>query len=278
MKTSDSGFPTNPMESGAMGTGAMTSGEESTPAGPVSGQDHAEFSYIGGELALFQHARNWKAYWSGQIRDSIRGDVLEVGSGIGSNTALLAGLDLDFATWTCMEPDAELLAQSGALPDGPYRTRQGTTGELTENEVFDTLLYIDVLEHIEDDAAEMRRAARHLRPGGRVIVVSPAHQFLFSPFDAAIGHYRRYSLAALAATAPPDLEPVTLRYLDSVGLLASSANRLLLKASMPNQNQILTWDRLMVPVSRWIDALLGWRVGKSVLGIWQKQAAPGQAS
>lgn len=251
MKTSDSSFPA---------------------AGSVSsGADHAEFSYVGGELALFQHARNWKAYWSGQIRDAIHGDVLEVGSGIGSNTELLAGLDLDLSSWTCMEPDAALLAQAGALPDGPYRTRQGTTEDLVQDESFDTLLYIDVLEHIEDDAAEMRRAARHLRPGGRVIVLSPAHQFLFSPFDAAIGHFRRYSLDALAKTAPADLKPVTLRYLDSVGLLASSANRLLLKASMPNQSQILTWDRLMVPVSRWIDPLVAWRVGKSVLGIWQKQ-------
>jgi hypothetical protein len=59
-----------------------------------------------------------------------------------------------------------------------------------------------------------------------------------------------------------------LIYLDTVGLAASTANRLFLKSAMPSNSQIQTWDRLMVPLSRGIDPLLGYRVGKSVLGIW----------
>ena len=61
-----------------------------------------------------------------------------------------------------------------------------------------------------------------------------------------------------------------LVYLDAAGMLASAANRLLLQSSMPSERQILTWDRLLVPVSRLIDPIFAGRVGKSVLGIWRK--------
>lgn len=50
-----------------------------------------------------------------------------------------------------------------------------------------------MLEHIEADAAEMNKAAALLNPGGHIIVLSPAFQFLYNPFDKAIGHYRRYN-------------------------------------------------------------------------------------
>jgi hypothetical protein len=61
-------------------------------------------------------------------------------------------------------------------------------------------------------------------------------------------------------------------YLDAAGLLASAGNRLLLRQSMPTERQILAWDRLMIPISRAIDPLFGHRLGKSVLGVWQREA------
>ena len=129
---------------------------------------------------------------------------------------------------------------------------------------------MDVLEHIEDDSAEMERAARRLKPGGYAIVVSPAHNWLFSAFDKAIGHFRRYTKATLRATTPAGLELVRLRYLDSVGMLASLGNRMVLGSAMPTARQIAVWDKLMVPISRAIDPLLGYTVGKSILGVWRK--------
>jgi hypothetical protein len=62
-------------------------------------------------------------------------------------------------------------------------------------------------------------------------------------------------------------------YMDSVGMAASLANKVLLKKNMPTLNQIKTWDQFIVPVSRVIDPLLGWRLGKSVIGIWQRSAS-----
>ena len=225
------------------------------------------FQYAGSELAIFEKAVNWKRYWSAQIAPYVRGDVLEVGAGIGANTGVLARLSHE--SYTSLEPDASLAEHIGTAAPG-HRKLVGTLSDVAG--LFDTILYIDVLEHIEDDRAEMARAAAHLKPDGHVIVLAPAHASLYTPFDKAIGHFRRYSRQSLAeAAAQAALRPVTLLYLDAVGLLASIANRLLLSQSMPTEGQILTWDRLMVPISRLLDPLLGRSVGKSVLGVWKRE-------
>ncbi len=228
-----------------------------------------EFRYVGSELELFKKARNWKAYWRARIAEFVRGEVLEVGAGIGANTLTLSSLA--YERWTCLEPDAVLAARI-ELPPGGRRIKRWSepSAICTAEATFDAILYIDVLEHIEDDRGEMARAAARLKPGGTLIVMSPAHPVLFTPFDAAIGHFRRYTRASLRQTAPSTLRVEKLVYLDAAGMLASAGNRVLLRSAMPTERQILTWDRLLVPISRLIDPLFAGRVGQNVLGIWRK--------
>jgi SAM-dependent methyltransferase len=231
-----------------------------------------EFKYVGSELDLFAAARNWKAYWASQVKPFIRGDVAEVGAGIGSNTPTLD--DGGGGRWVCLEPDPALLSELAkklASEPGrrPCETVCGTLQSLAGQQ-FDTIVYIDVLEHIENDGAELAEADAHLRPGGHLIVLSPAHQVLYSPFDAAIGHFRRYSRSSLQAVSPAGLIPVRVRYLDSVGFFASLANSLFLRQSMPKKSQLQVWDNWMVPVSRILDKVLGYSAGKTVIGIWRK--------
>lgn len=228
------------------------------------------FEYVGSELDLFQRAVNWKQYWRTRVQDFIGGDVLEVGAGIGANTRLLS--DLPHNTWTCLEPDARLAAQIPRVGFG-HSVRVGAIEEIGLKERFNSILYIDVLEHIEDDRAQLAQAAAHLVPGGYIVVISPAHPVLYTPFDRAIGHFRRYTRAMLRDVTPVGVQEMRMQYLDSVGMLASAANRLMLRQSMPTEKQILAWDRLMVPVSRRLDALLLHRLGKSILGVWQRGAA-----
>ena len=228
--------------------------------------------YAGTELELFAGARNWKAYWAGQIAPFIRGRVLEAGAGIGTNIALLHNSNVTF--WLALEPDASQAAaiqekrDRGELP-AHCTVLADTAQALRGDDRFDTILYIDVLEHIADDRGEMARAARHLAPGGHLIVLSPAHQFLFSPFDAAIGHERRYDRSMLAAVTPCGCRTVAMRMLDSAGFFLSLGNRLVTRAAMPTRGQIDLWDRVFVPVSRWLDRRTGFRFGKSILAVWR---------
>jgi hypothetical protein len=237
----------------------------------------AGFQYIGRELELFAAATVWKAYLRRHIEPFLGNDVLEVGAGLGGTTRLLCAPPERTSAWVCLEPDADLAGKleqavaRGELP-GCCRVVLGTLDQLSEAELFETVLYIDVLEHIGDDRAELGRAACRLKPGGHLVVLGPAHPWLFSPFDKAIGHHRRYTRTALRALAPGGVVPACARYLDSVGLLASLGNRLILKRSEPTPAQIAFWDRVLVRGSRLLDPLTGYALGKSVLCVWKRPA------
>ena len=68
---------------------------------------------------------------------------------------------------------------------------------------------------------------------------------------------------------PEELSLVTLHYLDSAGMLASLANRLLLRSDSPKASQIRLWDTVMVPASNVLDPLLRFHVGKSIVCVLQ---------
>jgi SAM-dependent methyltransferase len=232
--------------------------------------------YIGTELELFANATRWKGYVARQIAPYLGREVLEVGAGLGGTTRVFCrGTE---SRWVCLEPDPQLTAQitqqveAGTLPRccEPVVGTLETVGESLGR--FDTLLYMDVLEHIEDDRAELNRAAAFLKPGGHVVALGPAHPSLYTPFDKAIGHYRRYTKSMMRALKPEGLELVRIAYLDTVGLLASLGNRLVLRSANPTPSQIAFWDSVLVRASTVADPLLGYTLGKSVLAIWR--AAP----
>lgn len=229
----------------------------------------AAFEYVGRELDIFREARHWKHYWAFQVRPYLVGDVLEVGAGLGANIGYLNSPPL--RSLHCLEPDEALAAQLRRAASGQpnITVRAGTVADLPP-ESFDAVLYADVLEHIEDDQGELRRAAGVLRPGGALIVLAPAHQGLFNPFDAALGHFRRYDRSSLAACSPPSARLEKMWYLDSMGLLASGANKLVLRQRMPTRRQIAFWDTYIVPASRVLDPVFGYRAGKSILAVWRR--------
>ena len=232
-----------------------------------------EFVYSGTELELFAAAQNWKGYWRREIDPFLGQQVLEPGAGIGATARTLN--HRSYGGWLGLEPDATMCrvveaAIAGGRLSANHAIVCGTSHDLKEQDRFDTVLYIDVLEHIEDDGAELQRVAQHLMPGGHIIIVSPAHNFLYTPFDRKIGHFRRYDRAMLKAILPRGLTIERMRYLDSVGLLASLANKVILKSDTPKASQILFWDSVLVRASLWVDRLTFHRLGKSILCVMKK--------
>lgn len=228
-------------------------------------------AYEGSELALFADALNWKRYWARKIAPFVSGDVLEVGSGIGSNVAYLRP---SIRSYLGLEPDDSMVVTARRQHEDPSVSFEIGTLQSLEARPFDTILYLDVLEHIEDDRAELARTASYLRPGGRVIVLSPAHQLLFSEFDRSIGHFRRYSRESLVAITPSELTLTNIQFLDGVGAATSWANRLFLRQALPTKRQIALWDRLIVPVSTGTDRLTGRTFGRSIVAVWTKEERP----
>jgi SAM-dependent methyltransferase len=231
-----------------------------------------ELPYVGRELELFALATNWKRYVKAEIAEYMAGDVLEIGAGIGGTT--LALHDGSVRRWICLEPDANLAKQLRMNVSKGWGFHApdviaGSSRALAERPSFDCVLYIDVLEHIQDDRTQINDAAHLVRPGGHIVILSPAHQWLSSAFDKSIGHIRRYDKQSLRSLAPPGWIEKKLKYLDSVGVLLSLANALALRQAMPSRLQISLWDRLCVPLSRIIDCALLGNFGKSILAIWE---------
>lgn len=230
--------------------------------------------YIGNELELFKYAHNWKNYYASFIRRYLINDVLEVGAGIGETTHSLC--DGNQKSWLCVEPDAELTKEiiikkeSGYLPSF-IEIVTCTLEGVDSNRKFDAIIYIDVIEHIENDTDELKKASTFLKPGGHLIVLVPAHNYLYSEFDKSIGHFRRYNKKMLTYVAPEGLKQIDLRYLDSLGLLASLANKWFLKQDYPELKQIKFWDNFIISISKITDILSFYCIGKTVIGIWQKK-------
>lgn len=231
------------------------------------------YRYIGSELELFAAATNWKTYMAAMLRPFVIGRVLEVGAGIGSNVCYLnSGL---IREWVCLEPDANLAHHieeqlgRGQLPVN-CRVVTGTIASVDAAAVFDTILYLDVLEHILEDRAELVHARRYLATRGNLVVVAPAHQFLFTAFDAAVGHHRRYNRARLRALTPQGCQLTTCFMLDCGGFFASLANKILLSAAEPSKTQITVWDKFLVPISRFLDRGIGYSFGKTIVAVWRR--------
>ncbi len=230
--------------------------------------------YVGTELEFFEEAKQWKRYFGSVIHGYLQGSVLEVGAGRGGTTLILCDGRQD--SWTCLEPDKKLAEviqgriHRGDLPPC-CRAQNGTVEDLDSEIRFDAILYVDVLEHIPEDRRELEKAAGFLRERGNLVVIAPAHESLRNPFDAHLGHHRRYTKEGIRSIAPLGTEVRELRYLDSLGFFCSLANRFFLRRDEPAAWQVSFWDGVCIPCSRTVDPLLGYSFGRSLLAVSQRK-------
>lgn len=201
------------------------------------------------------------------IGQHVGAQVLEVGAGIGTMTRALAETYPNSAI-TSIEPDPALfpLLVERVAGTGVTTATQSTL-ELDPVGTFDTILYVNVLEHIEDHAGELRRALHLLRPGGRIGIIVPALPGLYGSLDAKTGHYRRYQKAALREVVQAAGFTVTdLHYFDTVGVAPYWVSIKL--GSMPalSDRTTMLFDNVLVPMSKLVFRT--WKsvpVGKNLL-------------
>lgn len=198
--------------------------------------------------------------------------ILEVGSGTGNITQfLLAGNRDVVATDVLPQYRQELAARFAAHPHLQIRAFDLDHAAPAEFRAapFDSVVCLNVLEHIEDDLFALQQMRDVLQPGGQLALLVPAHQFLYGAFDEAVGHFRRYGKEQLRARLQQaGFTLQSLKFFNIAATLPWFINgRLLRRPYLPNE-QVTLADKL-VPLLK-LERFLGPPFGISLIAIAQK--------
>jgi hypothetical protein len=226
-------------------------------------------NYTGKELETFSKAKNFKKYWSSIFKARVKDKkiLIEVGSGLGSNVNFLKDIAKKYIG---IEPDTQLCSKAKSS----YETETFINGDMDDLKNsqyldFDVIAYIDVLEHIERDYQELEIAVNKLCVNGYILIMVPAHQYLFSNFDKSVGHFRRYSVENLLSIMPINIKCLEIKQIDIIGYLIAYLINKTINPKGLSSFGVTIWDKL-IPISKVIDRITGYKIGKSIIFIGQK--------
>jgi SAM-dependent methyltransferase len=201
---------------------------------------------------------------------ALRGRVLEIGCGTGNFSTLIAGAGHAVTAIDIQEPYVETARQRLApFPGCAAICADATRLDLAER--FDTVVLLDVLEHIENDREFLVRLGAGLATGGNLVLKVPAGHWLYSQMDRAIGHHRRYDRSGLRQVLESaGYEPVSVTAINLFGIFGWWLNGKLLGRTIPPGEQLGLFERL-VPAFRTVEQTLHTPWGLSFVAIARKR-------
>ena len=208
------------------------------------------------EFAALAEARNYRQALFCEFAPFLKGEVIEVGAGIGQMTEPLVHLPA-VTHALAVEPDPEFCARHRAqFPT--HQILEGTAADLPPGTAGDAILSINVLEHIEDDQAELKRYAALLGPrNGALCLFVPARSEIYAPIDKDFGHFRRYARPALKAKLrAAGLSIVSLHYFNCAGYFAWWLNFCVLKKRSFERQKVRLFDRAIFPLVHAVESNL----------------------
>ena len=228
-----------------------------TAAGPAH--------YPGKELEAMGAAANYRRWIVDTFAPYLGKDVAEVGAGIGSVSRLL--LEQPIERLAAFEPSANMfpLLAEAVRADARAQAVNGAFDASQAGRNYDSVLYVNVLEHVEHEREQLAAAHAALRPGGHLLVFVPALAWLYSDFDREVGHYRRYSRDALErVVVHAGFEVVDSHWFDVAGIVPWYVHFTVLGRRM-GRGTVSLYDRLVVPVMRTVERLAPPGIGKNIV-------------
>lgn len=236
-------------------------------------------AYAGRDLESMSFARNYHRWILELFGPHIGSRLVEVGAGTGSFSELL--VERAPESLTLVEPSEmyERLSERVASWETKTRVRAfndtfaGVAARVREEERPDTIIYVNVLEHIDDDEAELALMRDALVEGGRALIFVPAYQWLYGSFDEMVGHRRRYTLGGLRAKCErAGMRVVLSTYFDSAGVLPWWLKYRVMRSRRMEAGAVKFYDDYCVPPLRRIEGLIRPPFGKNVLLVARKPA------
>ena len=223
---------------------------------------------IEGEATLKAISRaNRFNYWMyQQIEPYIKGDVLEIGSGIGNISAFIrtdGAVTLSDVSARYRDlllehyPDRQVIELDLVHPDF-----NSTYEHLLAS--FDVVFALNVVEHVEDDHRALLNMSALLKKGGVMVVLVPACQALYNRFDESLGHYRRYTLQTLQSAMTAQLQVVQSHYFNAMGIAPWFIFGRLLGQTVIGETNMVLYNAI-TPLAKWIDAVLLRKIGLSAI-------------
>lgn len=228
--------------------------------------------YLSTELPSFDNAPNYYAAILKYFAPYLGGHVVEVGAGIGTFSQCLLSF-AQITTLTLVEPAKNLFPILRKKLSGNSKVRlvHGSLQSVASSLSCDSVVLINVLEHVENDEELLSTIHRVLKPGGTVLLFVPALPGLYGSLDEEFGHIRRYRKGELGSLLTKvGFQIGCLRYFNLPGILSWFVFGKIFKCKTLNPRSVWLYDRLLMSWIPRCERIWEPALGQSVLAVGTK--------
>lgn len=225
--------------------------------------------YSGSELDALAEARNYYAWVMRQFEPHLGATVIEAGAGLGTFSEFLLAAP-------CVQKLYAIEPASNTFPilrerfrvDARFEPMSGYLSDYYRDLAADSVVAVNVLEHILDDHAFLVEAREAVVPGGSLLIFVPALPAIFGTLDVAFEHHRRYTKSTLTSVIEgAGWNPLRVSYMNMPGIAAwFVAGRVFRKQAISSRDA-RTYDRFVVPFLARVESLIGPPIGSNLVAI-----------
>jgi SAM-dependent methyltransferase len=228
-------------------------------------------------LQVIASAKDFNQWMYQVIKPFIKGRVLEIGSGIGNISSLLvlhhqkvtlSDINADYCNYLqakfSQHPSLENITSLDlVIPGFPEKYK-----DLLNS--FDTIILLNVIEHIEDHNRAIQNACSLLSKNGVLIVLAPAYQTLYCPLDKGLGHFRRYTKKSMKLLLTSNgFGVASWTYFNCVGIAGWVIFGKILRRKALEAGEVNLYE-FLVPLNKIIDKIMHKITGLSIICVGQK--------